>query len=441
MSNIVKQRLAAGQSVSADHPAADLLSAFIERGLKEPERQRVLGHLASCAECRQAVALAASDVPAGDSAAPARGAMLRFPGAIRWASAAAMLAVAVGIGVISMEHQSQQRNAATTIPALVSNSSQKRAEAPKPESAGVQNAPVAGDQLTTASGGQKLAETKKTPSAEAGKKQAAAVVAARKSEDLNLNSRSFSNAAVSRETPAVLGGIAGQPQAEANALMAAAPPLPSSQNGNEAKKIVPPPPVSQSVTVVASAPTLQTADANERSTAKMKNAPQSASETVEVSSGAAAAPEAPALRSEAFSIPYNKSVGVPTLAGTVRRTTTAMTEFVSWSVTTAGKLQRQLRNGAVKLIEPAPGFLVRAVAAHGIEVWAGGSQPDLSAKHWRQAPALFHSSDAGETWTKVSGPWHGPINQLALVDSETLTVVTDDGTWTSHDAGTSWTTQ
>jgi hypothetical protein len=125
----------------------------------------------------------------------------------------------------------------------------------------------------------------------------------------------------------------------------------------------------------------------------------------------------------------------------MRKSSVAITEFVSWTVTTAGKLQRELRNGTVKVVEPAPGVLVRAVAARGIEVWAGGSQPDLAAKQWKQSPALFHSSDAGESWTKVSGPWHGPISQLTLVAPDNLTVAAEDGTWISRDAGKSWITQ
>jgi hypothetical protein len=112
-------------------------------------------------------------------------------------------------------------------------------------------------------------------------------------------------------------------------------------------------------------------------------------------------------------------------------------ELVSWTITTAGKLQRQFR-GAVKLIEPAPGVVVRAVAFQGIEVWAGGSQPDLRAKQWQQAPVLFHSSDAGESWTQVNGPWHGPIDRLDLTSPSIVKVVAEDGVWVSRDAGKTW---
>ena len=58
--HIVRQRLAAPSSgnTGADHPDADLLTAFAERQLAAPERERVLAHLGTCASCREIVALA-----------------------------------------------------------------------------------------------------------------------------------------------------------------------------------------------------------------------------------------------------------------------------------------------------------------------------------------------------------------------------------------------
>jgi photosystem II stability/assembly factor-like uncharacterized protein len=72
-------------------------------------------------------------------------------------------------------------------------------------------------------------------------------------------------------------------------------------------------------------------------------------------------------------------------------------------------------------------------------VWAAGSQPDLSAKQWQQSPVLFHSSDAGESWTKIEGPWKSPIKALSLDAANALTIITPDGIWMTLDAGKSWT--
>jgi photosystem II stability/assembly factor-like uncharacterized protein len=111
--------------------------------------------------------------------------------------------------------------------------------------------------------------------------------------------------------------------------------------------------------------------------------------------------------------------------------------IVFWSVSDKGQLQRTSPDGAAANIEPAPGLMVRAVAAEGIEVWAAGVQPDPSAQHWQEHPVLFHSSDAGKTWTKIEGPWRAEIVRLSLAVGH-LTVVAKDGIWSTINAGRSW---
>src|ERR1051326_6319342 len=44
------------------HPDADLLSAYIEKGLARRERTQVVQHLAACRHCREIVALSLPDV-------------------------------------------------------------------------------------------------------------------------------------------------------------------------------------------------------------------------------------------------------------------------------------------------------------------------------------------------------------------------------------------
>jgi len=55
---IVRERLRS-QVAAGEHPDANLLSAFSERGLTEQEREQVLDHLSRCPECREVVALSA----------------------------------------------------------------------------------------------------------------------------------------------------------------------------------------------------------------------------------------------------------------------------------------------------------------------------------------------------------------------------------------------
>ncbi len=63
---IVRERLRAQASGRVDaHPDADLLTAFSERTLSAKERRQVMAHLALCADCRHAIALAAPPLETG----------------------------------------------------------------------------------------------------------------------------------------------------------------------------------------------------------------------------------------------------------------------------------------------------------------------------------------------------------------------------------------
>src|SRR5262245_53404542 len=51
------------QASPADHPDADLLTAFAEKSLTEREHSIVLSHLAACSHCRDVIALATLPEP------------------------------------------------------------------------------------------------------------------------------------------------------------------------------------------------------------------------------------------------------------------------------------------------------------------------------------------------------------------------------------------
>ena len=449
MSNILRQRLEAGQSGKAEHPAADLLAAFVEHGLKNGERDRVLAHLASCSACRQAVALAAPEASGGLPVVNAGRPVLQFPAAMRWASLAAAVAVAIGVGVISYEHETGQHGSQS-----IAKFSQPEARESQPQKAVTEAAsPALQDSLASK---QPVIESKNATITD--KKIISSAAAKKAADRQNLDEtalaknkkQSAQSDVVARvadgQSAGIVGGLAGGeafqqqvPVAGANlALTPADKEEAASQNEIQAEKSAPAPVASAApaaAPVASSAYTDRRAQVvtNAEPASQGRNADAFVSREEVVSGGPVVA------RTENVLAAPPKTAGLPAVGGSpFRRSATAMTEMVSWTVTAAGKLQREVRNGAVKLIEPAPGLIVRAVAAHGIEVWAGGSQPDLSAKQWQQAPALFHSSDAGESWSKVAGPWHGSIHQVSLAGTEHLTVVTDDGTWISRDSGKNW---
>lgn len=432
MSNILRQRLEARQSVHTEHPGTDLLAAFIEHRLKDSEREKLLGHLATCSVCREAVILAipeAASETAGTAAA--RGFSLHFPAAMRWASLAAALAVAVGVGVLSYEHET-----VSTKTAAMPSSSVEQTKAATAESEQTKTPP---EQQNARSNREKTADRNKYVSPNAGSVNGLSASGgsnARGSRVDKFENSSRTFAKKLREQPIEVSGQ-NQPIQPTEAYLDVAPTKPvDAVSQNEIAEARPvaaaaPPPASAAPTGQGG----QVVFADGRVPVETKNRPLSVKGALEAGGGPGSVHE------ESLNMPP-KAAGFSALPGTMmKKSEFAFTEMVSWTVTAAGKLQRQLHNGAVKFIEPAPGVMVRAVAARGIEVWAAGSQPDLSARQWRQVPALFHSSDAGETWTRVNGPWHSSINALTLTSPSSLTVATEDGTWVSRDAGKSWTTE
>jgi hypothetical protein len=78
--------------MKSEHPDANLLAAFMEKRLFARERERVLAHLAECADCRELLSLAAlSSEPAAAASEPVPARPVA--GMWRWAAAAAAVAL------------------------------------------------------------------------------------------------------------------------------------------------------------------------------------------------------------------------------------------------------------------------------------------------------------------------------------------------------------
>src|SRR6202050_1405944 len=111
---IVLKRLQETSAVGP-HPDADLLTAFAEQSLAEPERELVTEHLARCSDCREVLALsvpamelvavAASATPA--STTPARSRWFTWP-VLRWGVAAAGIVAIASLGIV--QYRQRQKN-------------------------------------------------------------------------------------------------------------------------------------------------------------------------------------------------------------------------------------------------------------------------------------------------------------------------------------------
>jgi len=431
LNNILKQRLVARQAGKSEHPSADTLAAFAEQSLKAPQRESVLEHLAACADCRQTVMLATSEVDVEQANSPlSRKPIFQFPAAIRWASLAAAVAVAVGVGLLFNEHQSAPRQATLqeTVRSIPTPSAQPAQEAAKPKSETKNSEAKNNDDVTppAASKSAYFNEEKKKPSLTTSRDRAnlsAAIAASTETpgptpvEDAGRLSV-YRKLNQQKANPAV-------PNWDSNQKLAATP---AKVPGPAPAAPLPPPAAAN--TFIGGALDTSVNGAS----AKAQQAPTSANQTVEVTAEAPVTAQAEMVQSPVKVSPA-AAVGGPLRreqSGTFHGT------IANWAISDTGQLQRTLSDGTTSDVQPAPGMTIKAVASEGIEVWAAGTQSDLSAKEWAQRSVLFHSSDAGKTWSKVDGPWQSPITQLSLSGKGNLVVTTQNGIWATKDAGKTW---
>jgi hypothetical protein len=107
-----------------------------------------------------------------------------------------------------------------------------------------------------------------------------------------------------------------------------------------------------------------------------------------------------------------------------------------WRISPNGHLERSMAaNQWTRVLDDQP-VIFHAVAVMGSDVWAGGN-----------GGALFHSSDRGEHWSKVSLAANsnvetGAIASIRFDDPQHGIVASDSGTrWATTDGGVTWTTQ
>ena len=378
---IVRERLSE-QVAAGEHPDANLLSAFAERALTEPERAQLLDHLSRCADCREVVALAAQSqveeeqlVPAAVPAAQAaRRSWWRSP-VIHWSAlTAAALVVMIAVG----ERMRLRPEHSASAPAIARHELSEKQIASAPATA-----PAPSEQKKS----QKLAARTR-----------------RRAQAFNA--------------PNAMGAVSGRKLASGKTAAAGSAGI-VAQN-------LPPPPAAPPMKPHANADAAATTtdgpafeSANEQARAKAAPAP---SATVGGIVGGAAA--APVPKSEATILLQRPGANFTRRAFLGPR----------WSVSDSGALQRSFDGGrSWKEVAVAEGVSFRAVAVVGTEVWAGGS-----------GGALFHSADGGEHWARVRVQVNdrtpsGDIVRIEFADAQNGVVTTSTGeTWTTSDAGATW---
>jgi hypothetical protein len=113
------------------HPDANVLSAFVEGSLKESERENLLAHLSSCEECREVVSLSLPELDVASLAAVKPSRTWNWnSGILRWGAVAASVIVVAG-AVLLLNPGSTMPN--STISNARLSQPQAKSEAPKGE--------------------------------------------------------------------------------------------------------------------------------------------------------------------------------------------------------------------------------------------------------------------------------------------------------------------
>ena len=413
------------------HPDANLLAAFVEKALAERERSQVLTHLAQCADCREVVALTLSaEVDGAEPAhSPARRGWSAWP-ALRWGAVAAALGAGAIVVVLhpsllrrqqaiskDMRPTLQAAHQPAPPPPIESSSAQPGTEAALAKG-GAASFESSGERAKLARGAVRPGDQNPAaPTARAETKQQAVALRAAAFPPMTVG---IANAppvgagqGVSRSEGASSGGGMQFKSARAHPILepSAAPENAREQISNEPQA---PRAAAPAKTEVAAA-------------AKEVQAPPV---------GGIYAPTAAPASQVAMdaSMEAHAAGRLADMASRRELKSKAAPLTPLWSISPKGQVQRS--DGGEKdreVVRVDDDVTFRVIAASGREVWAAGS-----------GGALYHSSDGGVNWKRVSlNPGGSTVTEtivgIQLRDSQHLTVSTASGQhWVTEDGGQHW---
>jgi hypothetical protein len=462
---IVTERLKA--AVPAQHPEAELLTAFAERSLSDRERMAVLEHLARCSGCREIVALAQPELESAVIVpAPVHRPWFAWP-ALRWGFAAAGLAILTTIGVVQYQHRTRTNETAARQNSDLRQRIQAQLVLP-PAS------PSPAGQLANNAAVFPNTAQAKSAARSAMNKRAAAVPAAKASpaEKDRVVAEAESPAAQGHVRPSYnsIGGTIGGPLAQhqnaplqwqqAPAGAQAFAPVSAVKQPNAASTMSPVPSSTETVEVQAANAqvTTETATTLPRTSGEADSEDESGLRRAKPVDAAVLADSAGKPQAASSNLGVDgrnfaqlvkmSPVAVPQWtinpAGGLARSFDQGATWQDVDVTAAAAMSRQVSFDSVAVLSgqgaaadkkkvktEAPIF--RAMSAMGMEVWAGGS-----------GGVLYHSGDAGNHWTRIlpvahGVPLTGDVISLEFVDVQHGKITTSTGEiWITADDGESW---
>ena len=373
------------QAVGDVHPSADLLTSFVERTLSPVESEMVTHHLAQCTECREIVFLVSDS--AEDEAREER--ELVAAAAIRLSGAPAYAAGARPTAAARETPRSRWRFRPVWAVPLAA--------------AALFVSGLLTVQLWRTGGRQSVASL---PVAS----NRPAVPAAEGRQTMALSAPS----AVSANPPVSEAPAKGAPRAATAARAAKIP-----QAGTVASRAA-----GESQTAPAAGPVAATSP---EATAPTVGALAPAlAPVMPTQNGFVASDAAPVQVQGPAAAGFAKSMSGMYVSRAVRP---------QWRIGPEGHVERAMGADEWTRVLGDQPVTFHAVAAMGSNVWAGGN-----------GGALFHSSDGGQHWSKVSvaagsNVETGAIVSIRFVDPQHGTVNSESGArWATTDGGATWTT-
>jgi len=429
---IVRQRLQSSAKPEV-HPQSDLLTAFVEKLLSEPERVQVMKHMAQCEDCREWLFLSTpQQAPVqGVGKIPSRAGWLSWP-VLRWGAAVACVVV-VGTAV-TLRHQSPNRSALSE--KAVNGKAQGMATFTAPAEAVAPAAngnPSAEIRYKVARPRKDADEDKLVAKLEAPPRPSPKAMTATPQFQIQFDRSRQHNANEVGSAGAIGGdsGAAWKMPTPAPAMTAKGANLQAqSENGKKqaqaaaSRNFVNVPAASEMVEVEPGPP--QTVESADAAVAKSKDAsqtqlPVNGREVSSLQTMASPAATAAATKRD-FAYSTNKELD------------RASKLAPRWMLTPGGVLQRSWDAGksweTVSVVSKGPFQTFAAVVA---EIWVGGANG-----------VLYHSSDAGLHWVQVIPKADGDsltsgIVRIEFSDAQNGKLTTVNGeTWTTSDAGQTW---
>jgi hypothetical protein len=404
----------ARQALAGQHPDADLLTAFSEGSATPRERETITAHLATCAECREVVALAMPPQPVAvaptSAAEPSRVGFLR-----RWLWVPALGAAAVvTISASLLLHRERQETPLRQPMGVVGNVENTAPPAAVPNE----------EQVVPKENRSKKDSPGKAGKLAAGSPATAPAVIAsdryRKSLDETAQAREDSPSKEKQERQPSMSPLPAGPSLPAQP--SAPVPLGRSTDSlavrkeQDAARSYHGAPAASSQTVEVQAETVEVQSAADARVALR--------DENKVAQAQAKRPVAPQVSSPARAgEPQGYAGGL--LAKAVPPPASA--GRFSWRIDNDGRAERSPDNSTWTQVPL--GTRIRVISTVGVEVWAGA-----------EGGTLFHSSDNGEHWATLHLEGSSAaVTSIRFQDVQHGTAKTDAGeTWTTADSGRTW---